>query len=598
MGPTPAPTTSTDFTTTSTGRRGRNRHARAQSPRPKAHGKLHRAVHPRSEQAQSHAGRRSIALGQRQHQHLEVGRVAGLVCGQAPNGSDAANNIGAIAVAPGNSDVIWVGHNNGDVFTTSNGTSPTPNWTQISTGGAPLPRRFVTRFAIDPNDSKTVYVTFGGYSAGNVWKTTDGGATWKDATGSGATQLPQAPVYSIAIHPKQSKYLYVGTEVGIFTSEDGGATWSLPHDGPANVSVNELFFSGTTLYAATFGRGLYKVNIPVAAGSSLTCYTLTIESSQRGAVVPDVAPDCAGGAQYSAGSVVRLRARPSPPFHFSRWNGDVQGEGRQITVTMDRNRAVAAEFATTTSTCYSFVMNVTPAGSGDVTVTPSPNCGASSYTADTEITFTAAPRLGFAFGGWQGDYFDVDPEGSITMDGDASITAAFAVPATNDEITGALDLAKSATIIEDTTNATGSLNDPDLCEAGKSGKTVWFTYTASNTGTLTVDTANSDYHTIVAVFTGTPASLKSAGCSATGLPGSAIVDYGDGELASDDLAAIRFPVLAGTTYYIEIGDATSPVMKESEYDTGDDTSDTPDGGLLQVKATFSNGIERRRAATH
>lgn len=514
-----------------------------------------------------------------------------------PTGNDSSNNISAIAVAPGNSDIIWVGHNNGDVFTTSNGTSPAPAWTQINTGNSPLPKRFVTRLAVDPSDSKTVYATFGGYSDGNVWKTTDGGATWNNATGSGAGQLPQAPVYTIAIHPKRSASIYVGTEVGIFASEDGGTTWTVPHDGPANVSVNELFFSGTTLYAATFGRGLYKVDVPTATSASLRCYSLSIESTSRGAVVPATAPNC-NGSQYTEGSVVRLRARPAHPFHFAKWNGDATGDRRETTVTMDRDRSVSAEFTTATATCYAFVMNVTPAGGGDVAVSPAPDCGSNGYTADTEVTFQAKPKNGYAFGGWYGDYWDVDPEGSITMDGDATVSAVFALPATNDEIANAIDLAASNTISEDTTTASGNPGDPDLCEAGKSGKTVWFTYTAPASGTLTLDTAGSDYHTILAVFTGTKTSLKRIACTANALPGQPIADYGDSELASDELASVRIPVSAGTTYIVEVGDATQPVRKENEYDSGDDASDTPDGGLLQLKATFSGTAGRHRATKH
>ncbi len=156
---------------------------------------------------------------------------------------------------------------------------------------------------VDPNDSRTAYATFDGFSADNLWRTTDCGATWTSITG----QLPQAPIETLAIHPKNSRWLYIGTEVGIFTSEDGGATWAVPHDGPANVSVKELFWLGTTLYAATFGRGVYKIDIPNAVGKTAeTCYALTIrtDDASRGGVVADVAPNCDGGRTYLAGPVI------------------------------------------------------------------------------------------------------------------------------------------------------------------------------------------------------------------------------------------------------------------------------------------------------
>ncbi|MCA3554826.1 hypothetical protein [Aestuariivirga sp.] len=54
----------------------------------------------------------------------------------------------------------------------------------------------------------------------------------------------------------------MGTEVGLFTSENGGTTWSATNDGPANVAVFDLFWlNNQTLVAVTHGRGMFKANI-------------------------------------------------------------------------------------------------------------------------------------------------------------------------------------------------------------------------------------------------------------------------------------------------------------------------------------------------
>jgi photosystem II stability/assembly factor-like uncharacterized protein len=164
----------------------------------------------------------------------------------------AGFNITAIAVAEGNPDIIWIGHLVGAVYKTTNGTAAAPSWTLVSQG---LPARFASRILIDKSDHNTVYVTFGGYTSGNVWKTTDGGTTWTDIHGA----LPQAPIRSITRHPMMRSWLYVGSEVGVFTSEDGGATWTTTNDAPSNVSVDELFWpTSTTLVAATHGRGMFR----------------------------------------------------------------------------------------------------------------------------------------------------------------------------------------------------------------------------------------------------------------------------------------------------------------------------------------------------
>ena len=50
--------------------------------------------------------------------------------------------------------------------------------------------------------------------------------------------------------------------MGVFASENGGASWSPTNEGPTNCAVSELFFMGKTLVAATHGRGLFKIDIP------------------------------------------------------------------------------------------------------------------------------------------------------------------------------------------------------------------------------------------------------------------------------------------------------------------------------------------------
>jgi photosystem II stability/assembly factor-like uncharacterized protein len=172
--------------------------------------------------------------------------------------------ISAIAIAPGNADIIWVGHEDGQVYKTTNGTATNPVWQQIdNTGPSPLNvGRYCTHITIDPANIDTVYVTFGGYTQGNVWQTTDGGTTWKNIGGG---SLPSTPVRALAIHPGSSSLLYLGTEVGVFASEETGATWSRTNEGPNNCSVNDLFWMNRTLIAVTHGRGMFSIDLTAAA---------------------------------------------------------------------------------------------------------------------------------------------------------------------------------------------------------------------------------------------------------------------------------------------------------------------------------------------
>jgi len=186
-----------------------------------------------------------------------------------------SDRISAIAVAPGNSDIIWVGQNNGELHRTTNGTNASPSWVAVdnNAGANPLPDRYITRILVDPDNVQVVYVALGGFAENNLWQTLDGGANWYDVTGTGATGLPAAPIRGVARHPDRSDWLYVGTEVGIFESVDGGLSWSTTNRGPANVSVDELVFmhNSTKLLAATHGRGLYTVDLSPLLPGDLNC---------------------------------------------------------------------------------------------------------------------------------------------------------------------------------------------------------------------------------------------------------------------------------------------------------------------------------------
>ncbi|MCZ6815947.1 MAG: dockerin type I domain-containing protein, partial [Planctomycetota bacterium] len=182
----------------------------------------------------------------------------------------------AVSVAPVNSNIIWVGHSNvgangGDVYVTTNGTAATPAWTRVDNQSPNLPNRWVSSIAIDPSNNNRVYVSFMGYNSDNVWRTTDGGSNWTQITGTGLTALPAAPVSSIALHPTNAGWLYVATDVGVFASADDGLNWSTSNDGPANVTVDQLFYkNNNTLVAATHGRGIYEFTPPQVSFAGLS----------------------------------------------------------------------------------------------------------------------------------------------------------------------------------------------------------------------------------------------------------------------------------------------------------------------------------------
>jgi hypothetical protein len=87
---------------------------------------------------------------------------------------------------------------------------------------------------------------------------------FRQAVGGGAdlsATLPTAPVRAVTVHPRRAGFVYAGTEVGLFASEDSGTTWTPTNEGPTNCSVDDLFWMGETLISVTHGRGMYRIDL-------------------------------------------------------------------------------------------------------------------------------------------------------------------------------------------------------------------------------------------------------------------------------------------------------------------------------------------------
>jgi hypothetical protein len=172
--------------------------------------------------------------------------------------------ISAIAVSPQNDDVRLAGLTTGAIFL-----STAPGATTMTDVTGPIPARYVGRVAIDPNNANVAYVTLNGFglAAGqHVWKTTNllsGTPTWV-ASGSG---IPDVPVNAFAVDPLDSQSVFAGTDIGVFRSLNGGATWQPFSPGLPRVAVFGMEFHKTrrVLRIATHGRGIWEYKLASAA---------------------------------------------------------------------------------------------------------------------------------------------------------------------------------------------------------------------------------------------------------------------------------------------------------------------------------------------
>lgn len=119
---------------------------------------------------------------------------------------------------------------------------------------AGLPDRFINDIYVHPADPLEVYVTMGGFGSGHVFRSTDGGGNWEDITGD----LPDVPTSALVLDVDNLDALYVGNDLGVYVSLDGGQTWEDFNEGFVDATLVmdlKIKTSNRKLYVATHGSG-------------------------------------------------------------------------------------------------------------------------------------------------------------------------------------------------------------------------------------------------------------------------------------------------------------------------------------------------------
>ena len=254
--------------------------------------------------------------------------------------------ISAIAVDDHDSNLVYVGHNNGIIYKSTNATASSPTWTRVDLDA--MPARRVLGLTIDATHPNVVYAMFGGFSPDNVYRLSDGNVNWTDRTGAGATGLPDVPARSLVVNPNDPNLLYLGTEIGVFTSEDAGLTWSVPNDGPANVPVDKLFVMGSKLVAATFGRGMFRADVTIANTpptiSDITNQSTPLDTPEGPLAFTVGDAQTAAASLVVAGSSSNTTVVPNANISFGG-----SGANRNVTITPAANQAGSATITVTVS---------------------------------------------------------------------------------------------------------------------------------------------------------------------------------------------------------------------------------------------------------
>jgi len=171
--------------------------------------------------------------------------------------------ITTIAESPRKAGVIWVGTDDGKAQLTQDGggawTDLTP---QLVAAGAPADR-WVSRVFPSPYDPAVAFVSKNGFRnddfAPYLYRTTDYGRTWTSIAGN----LPQAPINVVAQDRKNQNLLFVGNDLGVFVSIDGGGRWSQLTANLPTVPVQDLTIHPreNDLVLGTYGRAFWAGDI-------------------------------------------------------------------------------------------------------------------------------------------------------------------------------------------------------------------------------------------------------------------------------------------------------------------------------------------------
>lgn len=172
-------------------------------------------------------------------------------------GFSTFNTMTTLAVSSINEDYVLAGSADGNVNISLNGGS---SWDLISSD---LPDRWITRVEFDPIEEETIYVTVSGFRwdepLSHVFKSTDLGDSWDDISGD----LPEIPVNTIVINPINNENIIVGTDAGVYLTNNGGNSWenmsgNMPQTPVVALRINPLT---NMIYAATYGNSIFKVDL-------------------------------------------------------------------------------------------------------------------------------------------------------------------------------------------------------------------------------------------------------------------------------------------------------------------------------------------------
>jgi hypothetical protein len=166
---------------------------------------------------------------------------------------------------------------------------------------------------------------------------------------------------------------------------------------------------------------MLKRKLPLLLTSMVICSVLILSgcTPKTFQLSTSVTPNGGGTVSPSGGPFqgkVTLVAAPAQYYEFSGWAGAVSGNTNPLTVTMNLDKQIVAQFTRVKSNVQ---VTTNPPNGG--TISP----GSGTYDAGTNITLNATPSNGFRFLNWGTDATGSSRSLNLLINGNKNITANF-----------------------------------------------------------------------------------------------------------------------------------------------------------------------------
>lgn len=251
--------------------------------------------------------------------------------------------IYSISESPLSPGQIWVGTDDGNVQLTRDGGA---HWTNLTRNLKVPAGSWVSWVEASRSDAGTAYVAIDRHTYGDfapyVFRTTDYGRSWQPIVGA-RTNAVTGYAWVIKEDPRRPSILYLGTEKGLFTSIDRGATWArFKPTGFPDVAVRDIAFQtrDDDMVLATHGRGIWIVD-DISPLRSLDASTLAADLK----LIPSrpVEQRLRGSGGWAEGDATYAGQNPPDGAQISYYQRARHVIGRMKVEILDANGAVVDE---------------------------------------------------------------------------------------------------------------------------------------------------------------------------------------------------------------------------------------------------------------